>query len=603
MSMSNNQFPFGSSHAELYDFYPWEINHIKRMGIDSRRFDSEVVINPWLPALWLKWHYGIERADRAAEALGHELACMNRTKAGILMQLRAIEKDAGHCWENWETVRKDAAAKLSLSSLTSDNGDDLLKKAMRELVDRGDCQHERLPDLNHGLIVHAIARSELAKMEKSLAKEFKRSHLISSFQRKRGDKKLAEQLAIRNGLNKQQQNAVETALSHRISLISGVAGSGKSYVISVLHELHQRQRRRVILCAPTGKAARRLEELTGTEACTIHRLLGFDGYNYRRNSDDLLETDVVIVDEVSTMDTGLLYHLFEAVNLRQSIVTLVGDHNQLPPVGPGYPLRDLIEDDTVPIAKLPQVIRQAGDLKKNCTEILDGRVAETILDSTDLPIWKLETGLSDQTSLIDRILEVYSGELESLGYNIMKDVQLLIPTNKTPSGVKIMNIHLQKLIQAERFHREIDLQDPDSPQFFDGDKIMQTRNNYNLGQYGIMNGTIGRVISVSGNSMNVAFPDETVSIKKQLWKDIQLAYALTVHKTQGSEFPCVILVLHPSHNRRMHHRNLFYTGVTRAQKSVFILGTETAIRSCAKTVDTQKRQTLLLYYMQQSRQP
>lgn len=117
-----------------------------------------------------------------------------------------------------------------------------------------------------------------------------------------------------------------------------------------------------------------------------------------------------------------------------------------------------------------------------------------------------------------------------------------------------------------------------------------------------MNGTIGIVVSVSSNSLEVEFPDETVSIKKQLWKDIQLAYALTVHKTQGSEFPCVILVLHPSHKWKMHHRNLFYTGVTRAQKSVFILGTEDAIRNCAMTVDTQKRQTLLPFYMKQSRQ-
>ena len=487
-----------------------------------------------------------------------------------------------------------------MNSLTSDNGDDLLKKAMRELVDVGDCQYEKHLPSNNGSNVHAIARSELAKMEKSLAKEFTRSHLSSPFYRKKRDKKLADQLAIRNGLNDQQQNAVQTAMSHRISLISGVAGSGKSYVISVLRELHERQRRRVTLCAPTGKAARRLEELTGTEACTIHRLLGFDGYSYRRNADNPLDTEVVIVDEVSMMDTQLLYHLFEAVNMRRSIVTLVGDHNQLPPVGPGYPLRDLIEDATIPIANLPQVIRQAGDLKKNCTEILDGRVAETILNSTGLPIWKIETGLSEHTSLIDRISELYCRELESLGYDIMEDVQLLIPTNKTPIGVKIMNVRLQKLIQAKRFQRKIDLQYHDSPRFFAGDKIIQIRNNYNLGQEGVMNGTIGRIISVSGNSMDVKFPDEAVRIKRQLWGDIQLAYALTVHKTQGSEFPCVVFVIHPSYYRKIRHRNLFYTGVTRAQKSVFILGTEAAIRNCAKTVDTQKRQTLLQYYMKQS---
>ena len=597
MSMSNNQFPFRSNYAELYDFYPWEINRIKRMGIDSRRFDSEVVVNPWLPALWLEWHYGIKRADSAAKTLGHELACVNRTKAGILMQLRAIEEDDGHCWEDWETVREDAAAKLSLSSLTSDNGGDLLKKAMRELVDRGDCRHEKLPNSNNGSTVHAIARSELAKMEKSLAKEFTRSHLSSPFYRKRGDKKLADQLATRSGLNEQQQNAVETALSHRISLISGVAGSGKSYVISVLHDLHQRQRRGVTLCAPTGKAARRLEELTGTEACTIHRLLGFDGYNYRRNSDDPLDTDVVIVDEVSMMDTGLLYHLFEAVNLRRSTITLVGDHNQLPPVGPGYPLRDLLEDDTVPRAELPEVIRQAGELKKNCTDILKGKIAGSVTTPVGVPIWKVETGLGAVEDLTERILELFSGELESLGYDSMNDVQVLIPRKNTAIGVSRINVLLQQLLQNQQYGRNIDLQDPDNPNFFPGDKIIQTRNNYNLGQYGIMNGMIGRVISVSGNSIDVEFPDETVSIKKQLWKDIQLAYALTVHKTQGSEFPCVILVLHPSHRWKMHHRNLFYTGVTRAQKSVFILGTEAAIENCARTVDTQKRQTLLPFYM------
>ena len=597
MSMSNNQFPLGSSHAELYLFSLREIEQIKRMGIDSRRFDSEVVANPWLPAQWLKWHYGIDRADRAAIALGHELACVNRTKAGILTQLISIEKWDGHCWEKWETVRKGTASKLSLNSLTSDNGDDLLKKAMRELVDGGECKYEKHLPSNNGSNIHAIARSELAEMEEALARDFKRSRLS----RMRRGKRLPDRLVAHYGLNEQQQNAVETALRHRISLISGVAGSGKSYVISVLHELHQRQRRRVTLCAPTGKAARRLEELTGTEACTIHRLLGFDGYSYRRNADNPLDTEVVIVDEVSMMDTELLYHLFEAVNMRRSIVTLVGDHNQLPPVGPGYPLRDLIEDDTVPRVELPEVIRQAGELKKNCTDILKGQIAETVISPEGVPIWKVETELGAEEDLSERIMELFSGELESLGYDIMSDVQVLIPRKSTAIGVDKINVLLQQLLQKQRFDRNIDIQDTDNPNFFPGDKIIQTRNNYDLGQEGIMNGTIGRVISVSGNSMEVEFSGETVSIKKKLWKDILLAYALTVHKTQGSEFPCIILVLHPSHKWKMHHRNLFYTGVTRAQKSVFILGTETAIRNCAKTVDTQKRQTLLPYYMKQSR--
>lgn len=600
MPMSNNQFPFGSSHAELYNFSLREIEQIKRMGIDSRRFDSEVIANPWLPAEWLE-DYSIERADRAATALGHQLDCVKRTRTGILKQLRSIEKSDGHCWENWEIVRKGTASRLSLNRLTSDNGDDLLRKAMRELADGGDCKYEKLPIINGGSIVYAIARSELAKMEKSLAKEFTRSHLSFPFYRKRRDKRLANQLATRNGLNEQQQNAVETSLNYRISLISGVAGSGKSYVISVLHKLHQRQRRRVTLCAPTGKAAKRLEELTGTEACTIHRLLGFDGYNFGGNSNNLLDTDVVIVDEVSMVDTKLLYHLFEAVDMRRSMITLVGDHNQLPPVGPGYPLRDLIEDDTVPRAELPEVMRQAGELKKNCTDILKGKIAGTVTASDGVPIWKVETGLGAVEDLSERILELFSGELESLGYDIMKDVQVLIPRKATVIGVNRINVLLQQLLQEQRFGRNIDLQDPNNPDFFQGDKIIQTRNNYDLGQYGIMNGTIGTVVSVSSNSLDVKFPDETVSIQKQLWKDIQLAYALTVHKTQGSEFPCVILVLHPSH-RWMHRRNLFYTGVTRAQKSVFILGTEDAIENCARTVDTQKRQTLLPYYMKQIRQ-
>lgn len=600
MPMSNNQFPFGSNHAELYNFSLRKIEQIKRMGIDSRRFDSEVIANPWLPAEWLE-DYSIERADRAASALGHELDCVNRTRAGILGELRSIEKNDGHCWENWEIVRKGTASRLSLNRLTSDNGDDLLRKAMRELVDGGDCKYEKLPTSNSGSTVHAIARSELAKMEESLAKEFTRSHSSSPFRRKRRHRNQANRLSTRRGLNEQQRNAVETALSYRISLISGVAGSGKSYVISVLHELHLKQKRKVMLCAPTGKAARRLEELTGTEACTIHRLLGFDGYNFGGNSNNPLDTDVVIVDEVSMVDTKLLYHLFEAVDMRRSMITLVGDHNQLPPVGPGYPLRDLIEDDTVPRAELPEVMRQAGELKKNCTDILKGKIAGTVTASDGVPIWKVETGLGAVEDLSERILELFSGELESLGYDIMKDVQVLIPRKATVIGVNRINVLLQQLLQEQRFGRNIDLQDPNNPDFFQGDKIIQTRNNYDLGQYGIMNGTIGTVVSVSSNSLDVKFPDETVSIKKQLLKDIQLAYALTVHKTQGSEFPCVILVLHPSHRWKMHHRNLFYTGVTRAQKSVFILGTEDAIRNCAMTVDTQKRQTFLPFYMKQGR--
>ena len=596
-----SQFPLRSQHAELYKFYRWEVRRINQTGIDSRRFDSEVEISPWLPSLWLGWHYGLGRADRVAEALGHDLHSQNRAKAGIMMQLREIERLEGHCWEDWEIVKKKTVKLLSLEQLAENKQNTLLSGAMRSLVDEEDCQHIKLPSSNRAPLIHAVARSELARMEEFIAKVFLVSRRRPKFYSKRRQIiRLARNLSIKHNLNESQQKAIETALTYHISIISGVAGSGKSYVISVLHKLHQSKKRNVILCAPTGKAARRLEEVTEATASTVHRLLGYNGYEYRRDASDPLDADVVIVDEVSMMDTELLYRLFQAIDLDRTTVTLVGDDNQLPPVGPGYPLRDLLENDSDYKARLPEVMRQAGDLKKNCTDILNGKVAESIVGSNEISIWKVESDLSGIANLSSRILELFSGELESLGYDNMADVQLLIPTKKTDIGTNMMNVRLQQLLQKQKFNREIEFQDPDTPQFFPGDKVIQTRNNYELGNEGVMNGTIGRVFSVSTDSMQVEFSEEIISIDQELWKDVQLAYALTVHKTQGSEFPSVVLVIHPSQYYKLRHRNLFYTGVTRAQKSVFILGEEETIKECAKRVDTHKRQTLLPHYMLQT---
>jgi exodeoxyribonuclease V alpha subunit len=379
-------------------------------------------------------------------------------------------------------------------------------------------------------------------------------------------------------------------------LVSGGAGSGKTFLVSAITRLYEERGLRVVLAAPTGKAAKRIEQVVGREAMTIHRLLGFKGKAFTVGPENPIEADVIIVDEVSMVDVSLGWHLLRAVDLERTCVVLVGDHNQLPPVGPGNLLRDLIERRPIPTVILDEVVRQAGVLKESSIAVLRGDVRKTAPAGPDgRSPWMVFGGLSDIMEAQRQVLALFESVLvEELGFDLLADVQLLTPTRKGPLGVDALNVELQRVVQKKLWGVHVEPPKPGRrPEFLLHDRVLQTRNNYDLG---VMNGAIGVVTSVGPRrgQLRVRFEDVEVEItpENDALKDLSLAYALTIHKAQGSEFPCAVVVIHKAHSF-MHHRNLFYTSVTRARQVAILVGDHWGMRNCAEKEQVERRKTFL----------
>ncbi|MCA9240013.1 MAG: AAA family ATPase, partial [Planctomycetales bacterium] len=400
------------------------------------------------------------------------------------------------------------------------------------------------------------------------------------------------------GLKDRQADAYRSAMDHPIVVITGGAGTGKTFVLARLAGAYQSAGLRVALCSPTGKAAKRIEEsLEGQGvdlgAKTIHRLLGYDGHEFHRVSlsspaltDDGDEEedadppyDVVIVDEVSMVDAPLMAELLARIDFSETRLVLVGDHNQLPPVGPGNVLRDVIQHELVPTIVLDEVVRQAGVLKANSTAILSQRIAPSAGND---PAWTVIDAFKEpqqvQVHLRDLVLHQIP---DRLGLDPTGDVQIITPTHLGPLGTKAINQMMQRLL-----HGEV------SRKFAVGDKVIQTSNDYGIG---VMNGTIGRVLDVepgSGGGYWIAFDGcgERLIQGEQVL-NVQLAYALTAHKAQGSEFPCAVVLCHKSHY--FADRNWLYTAVTRASRYCFLLGDRWGLHNAAKKNNTVRRRTFL----------
>ena len=399
--------------------------------------------------------------------------------------------------------------------------------------------------------------------------------------------------SVPSELNTCQRQAYLAAARYKAVLIAGGAGVGKSYVVGMIARMYVGHAYRVALAAPTGKAAKRIEQIVDMPAQTVHRLLKYDGHKFARNEDCPLDCDVVIVDEVSMLDVPLCYHLFKAIDFKKTNLVLVGDHNQLPPVGPGNIIRDILSNGLIPTVILDKVVRQAGHLKENSIAILDGQVAGNSESGRGKKSWYLIDKYAEQMDVLNFIILMYEKILhEELGYDPVYDVQLLSPMKKGLLGVDNLNIVLQRLIQSKYY--DVDVEEVPAgrrPRFYLHDKVIQLRNNYDLN---VMNGSIGTIEAYYPDTdvYTILFDEGETQVEREDMKDVALAYALTFHKSQGSEYDCGIVVIHKSQSF-MHHRNLFYTGVTRAKKTAIIIGDRWGIRNCAKQKITDRRRTFL----------
>lgn len=392
-------------------------------------------------------------------------------------------------------------------------------------------------------------------------------------------------------LAQKQKEAIKACLHHGVLVLTGGPGTGKTTVIKGILSILKAQGLKIRLAAPTGRAAKRLSETTGQKALTIHRLLEANNLaqddnlqlGFSKDIDDQLDADVIILDEVSMVDIVLMHHFLNAVPDGCRII-LVGDTDQLPAVGPGSVLKDIIRSQKIPAIRLDEIFRQAQTsmIIQNAHIINAGRLPDIRKQYSDFVFYEL----NDDTSITQKILDLCTKDLPHESFDVLKDVQILSPMHRFLCGVENLNLMLQEQLNPKKNQNELKYS---SQTFRVGDKVMHIRNNY---QKNVFNGDIGFIQDINNEKLTVDYFDHIVTYEKNELNELTLAYASSVHKSQGSEYKVVIIPLSTSHYI-MLQRNLLYTAITRAKQKVIIIGSKKALMTAVQSNRTQKRYTLL----------
>lgn len=385
-----------------------------------------------------------------------------------------------------------------------------------------------------------------------------------------------------------QLDAINASMNNHVFILTGGPGTGKTTTLNGVIALFKKRRMRIKLAAPTGRAAKRMSDLTGTQAQTIHRLLEMDGErgSFRRNEENPLSCDAVIIDEMSMVDTMLFAALLKALRGGTRLI-MVGDSNQLPSVGAGNILRDLIECGRVPTIQLTEIFRQAAKslIVTNAHCIIHGEIPELRDRTNDFFFMRSES----EENTLRLVVELCKTRLpKAYGYDPLDDIQVLCLSRLGTVGTGSVNKELQLALNPpSKMKREMNFI---GTLLRDGDKIMQTKNDYDVEwrrgaekSHGIFNGDIGKVLDTDriNQRCEIDFEGRKAFYDGDMLKKIEHAYAVTVHKSQGSEYPAVILPL-PNRMDRLSYRNLLYTAVTRAKKTLIVIGTETKIHEMVR---------------------
>ena len=391
-------------------------------------------------------------------------------------------------------------------------------------------------------------------------------------------------------LSESQRRAVETVLDGKVTVLTGGPGVGKTTIVNSILKLVVARRAQVLLCAPTGRAAKRLSESAGAEARTIHRLLEFDPrqMGFRKDEADPLDVDLLVVDEASMVDVLLMNQLLKAVP-DHAAVLFVGDVDQLPSVGPGAVLQDIIESGQVPTVRLTEIFRQAASssIVVNAHRINDGRPVETPDGGGELQDFYFIPADSPE-EIHDKLFQVVTERIpKRFGLSPIRDIQVLTPMNRGSLGTRSLNVELQKRLNAGA--------EPQVSRFgwsyAPRDKVIQTVNNYDKE---VFNGDIGQVarVDLDEGQLHVVFDDRTVPYDFTELDEIALAYATSVHKSQGSEYPAVVIPLAMQHYLLLQ-RNLIYTAVTRGKRLVVVIGQPRALSMAVRNARSTRRLTNL----------
>ncbi|MFE7596233.1 ATP-dependent RecD-like DNA helicase [Streptomyces sp. NPDC057494] len=538
------------------------------------------------------WGIGFLTADRIAQAVGIPHDSPDRVKAGLQYAL-SQSSDQGHCFLPEERLIADGVKLLQV-----DTG--LVIECLAELAgDPEGVVREVVPG-PEGTPVTAVYLIPFHRAELSLAGQLRRllrteEDRMPAFRDVAWDKALAW-LADRTGasLAPEQEEAVRLALTCKVAVLTGGPGCGKSFTVRSIVELARAKKAKVVLAAPTGRAAKRLAELTGAEASTVHRLLELKpGGDAAYDRDRPLDADLIVVDEASMLDLLLANKLVKAVAPGAHLL-LVGDVDQLPSVGAGEVLGDLLAPGSpVPSVRLTRIFRQAeqSGVIVNAHRINAGTPPQT----QGLPDFFLFA--EEETEDAARVaVEVAARRIPAkFGLDPRRDVQVLAPMHRGPAGAGSLNGLLQQAITPAR---------PDLPEkrfggrvFRVGDKVTQIRNNYEKGANGVFNGTVGVVTALDTVEQRLTVrtdEDEEVPYDFDELDELAHAYAVTIHRSQGSEYPAVVIPVTMS-AWMMLQRNLLYTAVTRARKLVVLVGSRRAIAQAVRTVSAGRRFTALAH--------
>ena len=536
---------------------------------------------------------GFLLADRLAHQIGIRGDFPLRVQAGVLHVLREMA-ERGHCYADLASLKRNAAGLLSVE-------EDPVEAAVGKLAARGDLVLQETRDgATH------VYLEELYQAERRVAAAFENllstpsfvqsEKIVSPWGRSLGGARgaidfISPELFAPSAviLDQEQVRAIEQAVREKVLVITGGPGTGKTTLLTALLTVLRRAKVSFVLAAPTGRAAKRMTESAGEEAMTIHRLLEFNPREgrFQRSEDRPLEVDFVIVDEASMVDLPLMDHLLRAIDPHSHLI-LVGDVDQLPSVGPGSVLRDLIDSAVVPKVVLRRIFRQDREslIVVNAHRILEGRSLAwgDDRDKRDFVFMARESEEEILSTIKELVRETIPRSLELEKCEIAQTIQVLTPMHRGLLGTINLNRELQNLLNPlgqalERGGFALRV----------GDKVMQLRNDYDKG---VFNGDLGRIggIDREDGSLKVDFFDKMVQYESDELDEIGLAYATSVHKSQGSEYPAVVIPLHTSHYLLLH-RSILYTAVTRGKKLVVLVGSKKALAMAIRNLRVETRNT------------
>lgn len=541
---------------------------------------------------------GFLSADRIAQSMGIAKDSPERIRAAISWQLQQGE-ERGHCFLTAPQLKSGLAETLGLPV---GEFEARLDKCIKELNKSGAVISESIGDQDPNSPTHDIGhyRAELLISEVNvaagIARLLKEPLEVDHIRVDRWLQRYSE--ATGTPLSDAQVAAVRHAANSRVFVLTGGPGVGKTTTANAIIRLLKAMGKTVALAAPTGRAAQRLSEVAAEKAKTIHRLLEWNPAvgGFVRTQHNPMEADVVIIDEASMLDIKLADALVSAVPSKAQLI-FIGDVDQLPSVGPGNVLRDLIDSGLVPCTRLDQIFRQAASslIIRTAHAINQGLSPEFSLeDHSDCRFIEVETTDDIRHTIHELVARDVPGKF---GFDSTRDIQILTPMNRGELGTLQTNIDLQNLLNPARKGR------PEFKSggtvFRTGDKVIQIVNNYDLG---VFNGDVGFVtnVNVEGGTMPVVFGDgRTVSYTNETANELRLAYAITIHKSQGSEFPVVIIPVSMQHYI-MLQRNLIYTALTRSRKLAIFVGSKKALAQAIRTQTSTKRQTMLIERMRRA---